>query len=858
MKRIELLGRFIVRHRDGAQFPDNWPRALSKRLVRFLALHHPSWVPLDHIYTELWAQDAHDLAPEQRAKLRDRLYVLVHAANRFLQSDEHITATAQVTVSKLTRKRVRPAVERSSEHGLRLDATLITVDLAELRELIAAGDIEAARKHYRTRLLFEEPELSASFLEAREHIERVLSSASPTTPSSPATPSIVNAVIASNTPQEWEASIPIAHRVHALVNETFGREQDIKRIVELLNAPAIRWVTVIGLGGLGKSRVAIEAINRHSADSGQRCVFIDCRLASSTAALLESSLYALTGSSRNDIPNVFDALVTAVDNRQAVLLLDAFEHIADPDTGGVLTRLLQLCPRLKLLLTSRVAISESAEHRVHLLPMELPSVETPLKGDALQRLPAVALYLSHRRSAGDLRALTETHKRELIEVLQSSGGFPLAIEMLARWRHDPHGTPPHTAASSSRLRLSSNALLASAALSMTVNLSPAIIDVVSYACARASTGANEVFTAMGSSCFAMSASMLSALVDTDVNDIVAALAELEGLSLIYRSNIEEESLNAEPWYEMLDSVASVARAMLEALPGARMLEQKLFDYLQSLLPEGSMAAPEGSVMALYWRRYEPHVLSLTQRAFERGNHASAIKLITCFAPAWLGVGQWRKMHHALGSAIHQTALQGTEDDYSLLARARLLQADSTKTHSFTSVADELRNIALDAKRLNANVARQFALGAHAGYCIEMGQISSALGSLRDSLDLPCPPALASRRHNAVSLLPMIELMHGEASACKMHLTEIEVTKVDKHHFMTTSHLSLTQALIARYEGDYARSIAISENSIAIFFKQSRPSFAESFATTGCLTSVMCLNAEILLQFCAAMRRFSAS
>jgi hypothetical protein len=857
--RIELLGRFAARRSDGSFYAERWPRALSKRLVRLLALEHPGWVSLQSIYTELWPD--HD--PAQQTPLRDRLYVLVHTAQRFLQAPDQSPPLL--------------LIERSAELGLRLNSQLISTDLYDLLSRLNAGDLASARRLYRKRLLIEDSDVSERFSQARERLEHALELGLPAAPVAALTAAPVSAATAavaaaaaplppatakrpatavraatpaaaapsapatSHPPHplagEWPHAVPTAHRVLSPLNETFGRTQDVHRLVSLLRTPSIRWITLVGLGGLGKSRLATVALNQYATDSGVRCVLIDCRLANHTDALLESCIYALTGSLHSDIQDLFEALVSILEARQAVLMLDAFEHVSDPSAAATLTRLLQLAPGLKLLLSSRVAINEVAEYRWNLSPLRLPSESVEASSVGFLNEPAVALYLSHRQHSGRAETLSSKQAQELVALLRSSAGFPLAIEMLARSRR----TPPQPATlSGSSNSPEANALI-HAALSAEVHLSSAVIEAVSASCARASALANQVFAAFGCSRFAICASMLTVLVKAPIEQVETALIELEDLGLIHITASSDGPLSAPIWYQMLDSVAALAHARFYAQSDALSKERTLLDHLQSLMPEGSVRSPPDTPMAMAWRRYEPHLVYIAQRALLRNEVAAATKLLVCFVPFWQSAIEWRKVITHLSAALsHPTPT--TELDHWFLAKTKLLQAERVCfVISLDTFAQRCEAILAEATRLSLPFSSELAFLCVAIAAQTLGQSNRCISTVMEWQRLQITAVSDNRRLQGQVTLAEAYLSDGNSRDYD-HI----VQQLKKLQTTTTSEFNLfwlpkLESQKLHYSGNQRSAITILINAYTTCKNNGNINFASELLQLAAIVS--CLSAE---------------
>jgi len=190
-----------------------------------------------------------------------------------------------------------------------------------------------------------------------------------------------------------------------------GRESELGRIGELLGAA--RLVTLIGPGGVGKTRLAIEAAGR---ESGDVC-FVELAPLSDGAQIPAAVLGALgLRPSSGGGPGSEERLVTALAERWLLLVLDNCEHVVE-DTARLARRLLGECPGVRVLATGREALGLTGEALCPLSPLE-PHSAVRLFGD---RAAAVSPgFAVHGERAGVVE-----------RICAALDGLPLALELAA-------------------------------------------------------------------------------------------------------------------------------------------------------------------------------------------------------------------------------------------------------------------------------------------------------------------------------------------------------------------------------------------------------------------------------------------
>ncbi|MEX5716915.1 BTAD domain-containing putative transcriptional regulator [Geodermatophilus maliterrae] len=197
----------------------------------------------------------------------------------------------------------------------------------------------------------------------------------------------------------------------------FGREAQAAALHRLLAGE--RLVTLVGPGGVGKTRLAEEVVR------GDR---------SATVLLLgpvtdpAAVPHALAAALDLDVVqgDVLAACLAVLGDRPGLLVVDNCEHLLDVarDTVG---RLLSACPRLSVLATSREPLGLAAEHTFRLAPLPLPG-----PGQDLARVPSVALFLDRADRVRSGPPLPRADLRTVADVVTRLDGMPLAIELAAR------------------------------------------------------------------------------------------------------------------------------------------------------------------------------------------------------------------------------------------------------------------------------------------------------------------------------------------------------------------------------------------------------------------------------------------
>jgi predicted ATPase len=213
--------------------------------------------------------------------------------------------------------------------------------------------------------------------------------------------------------------------VPVVLTPTVGRDAKVAEIVRLLDA-GTRLVTVTGPGGVGKTRVALEAAHV-LVRRGSGVVHHIPLAAVSSPDLVMGTVADQLGVRDVMGRSPLDTLVDHFGSSPAWLVLDNLEQViaVAPEIG----RLLERSPGLQVLATSRQALRIRGEHEVVIEPLDTPQQDAGV--DDIGRAPAVQLFVDRARSVGGRFQLTSGNAGAVAELCRRLGGLPLAVELVA-------------------------------------------------------------------------------------------------------------------------------------------------------------------------------------------------------------------------------------------------------------------------------------------------------------------------------------------------------------------------------------------------------------------------------------------
>jgi predicted ATPase/class 3 adenylate cyclase len=204
-----------------------------------------------------------------------------------------------------------------------------------------------------------------------------------------------------------------------------GRDSELAKLRQVFDNGA-RLVTLIGPGGIGKTRLALHAAAELSSRFVDGVFFVDLAPISDAGSAFEAVLRAC-GEQPTDEP-ALDQLETTFRTKHVLVVLDNLEQVMDIADGVV--RLIQRCPPLHVLATSREALRVRDERLVPVPPLALPP-ETTAEASALLASDAVRLFLERARETQPTFDPADAELGAIAEICARVDGLPLGIELAA-------------------------------------------------------------------------------------------------------------------------------------------------------------------------------------------------------------------------------------------------------------------------------------------------------------------------------------------------------------------------------------------------------------------------------------------
>ncbi len=235
------------------------------------------------------------------------------------------------------------------------------------------------------------------------------------------------AQVSDSAPLESSAAI-VRHNLPVPPTPLIGRQPEVAAVHQLLQRADVGLVTLTGPGGTGKTRLAVQVASE-MLERFEHGTFFVALAPISDPALVVPTIAQTLGVHETGDATLIDLVKDHLRDQCVLLLLDNFEQVVS--SALEIAALLQACPRLKVLVTSRIPLHVRGEREFPVSPLAMPGHEHSMTVDELSRYAAIELFVQRVSNVRPDFAATNETAPVIAEICYRLDGLPLAIELAA-------------------------------------------------------------------------------------------------------------------------------------------------------------------------------------------------------------------------------------------------------------------------------------------------------------------------------------------------------------------------------------------------------------------------------------------
>jgi predicted ATPase len=207
-----------------------------------------------------------------------------------------------------------------------------------------------------------------------------------------------------------------------------GREAELASVEQMIDA-GVRLITLTGPGGTGKTRLAIQTAEDVASRFEGGVVFVNLAPIAEPRMVASAVARSIGVRESADLP-LADAITGHLRGLgRTLLLMDNFEQVSE--AASLVRDLLDACPDLQVLATSRVVLRIYGEHEFPVPPLQLPAPGALFSPSTLMDCASVALFVQRAAASRPDFALSPKNAGAIVEICRRLDGLPLAIELAA-------------------------------------------------------------------------------------------------------------------------------------------------------------------------------------------------------------------------------------------------------------------------------------------------------------------------------------------------------------------------------------------------------------------------------------------
>jgi predicted ATPase/DNA-binding CsgD family transcriptional regulator len=443
-----------------------------------------------------------------------------------------------------------------------------------------------------------------------------------------------------------------------------GRRRELAELRTKLTTA--RLVSLVGPGGVGKTRIAIRAAAELGRGFRDGAWFVDLADVRDPGSVCDAAMAALDVRNQT-ATEPLAVLLSYLHDRELLLVLDNCEHLLDA-TAQLVRESIRIAPGVRMIATSRELLSVSGEYVVPVPPLDLPSAHADESLGLLRQNEAVMLFAERATAATGRFEVTEDNRASVADLCRRLDGLPLAIE-LAAVRTRVLGVEQILDRLSDRFAVlaapSRHALPRHQTLRTTIDWSHDLLD-----------GADQ--TLLRRLCVFAGRFTLEDVAGVCASDGIPRSHVLELLSsLVDKSLVTKDDAKGLARYRLHETMREYALLKLQEADEVEVVSERCTEYYRSTCQQSGAEARYRTVQWLEWMDLEiDNVRSVLGRCVDRRDLRRGVDLVTALGYYWIT----RATAEGVRWLDELLAVRGADEDVPAFAHylrgmLALLQAD---------------------------------------------------------------------------------------------------------------------------------------------------------------------------------------
>lgn len=228
----------------------------------------------------------------------------------------------------------------------------------------------------------------------------------------------------------WQASSGPQTNLPLPATLFVGREAELAKLTSLMQDPTCRLVTLVGLAGIGKTRLALQAAHSQL-DRFPHGVFFISLAPLTSHKMINATIANTIGLQLHGATGPREHLLNHLRDKRMLLVLDNFEHLIEG--VGLLTAIMQAAPDIQFMVTSRERLNLQGEWAFDVEGLPYPGRRQDSSREEVATFAAVQLFLQGALRANSRFTLDEENRECVARICRLMEGLPLGIELAAAW-----------------------------------------------------------------------------------------------------------------------------------------------------------------------------------------------------------------------------------------------------------------------------------------------------------------------------------------------------------------------------------------------------------------------------------------